>query len=210
MTRTRLAAVLVAALIGLLVVLLAQDVRSWRDRLHDDALQYSAFPSAEVRLTAPTVLPSSVSEGLLSVGRDREWLKALQTFTVAYQTTENLDGLGPGAYRLLHTAEGGLATVTQDPDPVRASQAYNLLATLLLREAYPGTGVDPTFVQQSLTNLQNAVRLDQADEPAKENLELAYRVLLAQHGSIEKKRGTGTRATKKRRGAYGGPPGEGY
>ncbi len=50
---------------------------------------------------------------------------------------------------------------------------------LTFREALPGTGTDPNLLQQSLTELQDAVRLDPTDEQAKENLELGLRVLIA-------------------------------
>jgi hypothetical protein len=208
MSGLRLAACLLAVVIGSLVVVLAHDVRSWRNTFRADALG-AAFPGGEVQSTAPTVLPSSVSAGLLSVGRDRDWLNALQKFAVAYLTTENADALGPGSYTLLNSGEAALSTVTQDPDPVRASQAYNLLAVLVFRSAYPGTGVDAGLVQEALTDLQNAVRVDGANEPAKENLELALRVLVAVHAAVPA-RGAGNRATRKRKGGYGGPPGFGY
>jgi hypothetical protein len=209
MRKTTVAALVAAIVVGSLAIVLAHDVRAWNDTLGAGALRASRFPSAQVRSTPSTALPSSVSASLLSVGRDRQWLAAVQRFTIAYQTTENADALGPGSYALLHNGETALAKVTQDPNTARASQAYNLLAVLVFRSAYPGTGVDAGFVQEALTDLQNAVRLDQGNEPAKQNLELALRVLSSAH-SIVPTRGAGNQVTHRRKGGYGGPPGFGY
>src|SRR5439155_25822314 len=98
----------------------------------------------------------------------------------------------------------------RDPDPVRASQAYNLLAVLVFREAYPGNVVVRRLVQESLTDLQNAVRLDPTNEPAKQNLELTLRVLVAVDLEDRQARAAGTRRAKARKGGYQGPPGAGY
>ena len=209
MRRAYVGALVLAVAIGSLALVLAGDVRSWRDTLRADALHTSRFPSDEVRSNPSTVLPAGVSASLLSVSRDREWLTAIQRFAVAYQSTVNADALGPGSYTVLSRGEAALTKVTQDPNPARASQAYNLLAVLVFRSAYPGTGVDAGLVQQALTDLQNAVRVDPADEQAKENLELAFRVLSSTH-SIVPTRGAGNRVTHRRKGGYGGPPGFGY
>ena len=209
--RFRLAYVLVplAIVVGVVALVLASDVRSWRDLFQRDALAYSAAPTSTVRLQASTALPHGVSKSLLGVGKNAEWLTALRKFQLAYQDTLGLNSLGRSDYLLLNQGEAALRKVTQDPDPVRASQAYNLLAVLTFREALPGTGTDPNLLQQSLTELQDAVRLDPTDEQAKENLELGLRVLIAVN-KIQQGQAPGTQATKKKQGGFGGPPGEGY
>jgi hypothetical protein len=203
-------AVVLLLAVAAFALVLAHDVRSWRRTLDAGALSYAAAPTQPVRRTAATILPSGISAHLLAVERDQQWLHALNRFTVANLATENADSLGPATYQLLHAGEAALTTVTQDPDRPRASQAYNLLAVLVFRAAYPGTGIDPGLVQEALTELQNAVRVDAADETAKENLELALRVLKAPHALTQKAQGTGAHATNLRKGAYGGPPGHGY
>ena len=204
-----LAALVFAIAIGSLAIVLGQDVRSWRNTLRSDAVHVSAFPTLAVRSTALTSLPSGLSASLLSVGRNRDWLHAVQKFAIAYNATESADQLGSGSYTLMNAGEAALAKVTQDPNPARASQAYNLLAVLVFRSAYPGTGVDAGLVQEALTDLQNAVRIDGSNEQAKENLELALRVLSSVHTATPT-RGAGNRVTHERKGGYGGPPGFGY
>ena len=131
--------------------------------------------------SAGTVLPRFASGDLVSVGRDRRWLAAIQVFSYAYQQTERLDTLGASGYELLLQGQARLRPLTQDPDPARASQAYDLLSVLVFRQAYPGSGVDASLVGDGVIDLQNAVRLDPQNELAKENLELALRVASATH-----------------------------
>jgi hypothetical protein len=111
---------------------------------------------------------------------------------------------------ILNGAERDLTPLTQDPRPANASQAYDLLAVLYFRSAYPGSGTDPGLLAEAVSDLQNAVRVDPSNETAKENLELAMRVLIAKPGGRLKVPGSGTRATNKRRGSDALPPGGGF
>jgi len=213
--KLRLAYVLVplALVVGVLAILLAGDVRSWHGLFQRDALQYSTAPEQPVPLEASTALPRAVSKSLLDVHGDQQWLTALRKFQLAYRDTLGgsfgVNALGRSDYLLLNQGEAALRKVTQDPDPVRASQAYNLLAVLTFREALPGVGTDPNLLQQAVTDFQDAVRLDPNDEEAKENLELGLRTLIAVN-TIQQGQSPGKQATKKKQGGYGGPPGEGY
>jgi len=200
----------VALVLGILLLFLAHDVRSWHKTLRSDALRSYADPASHVRLTARTVLPSGLSGSVLGVSRDRLWLAALQKFRLAYGATLRVNELAPEHYRLLNNAEAALGRVTQDPNPHRASQAYNLLGVLVFREAYPGTVVVRRLVQESLTDVQNAVRLDPARETSKENLELTLRVLIAVSLAQEQARSAGTHRANAKKGGYEGPPGAGY
>jgi hypothetical protein len=205
-----LGGLVLALVVGVGAVLLAHDVRSWRDTFENGTLAYTAAPASDVRLTASTDLPSGLAGGILSVGRDRQWLRGLRRFVAAYELTEDKDALGPGDYAVLNSTASSLNKLTQDPDPVRASQAYDLLAVLVFREAYPGSGVNVGQISNAVLNLENAVRLDPGNALAKQNLELALRVAFASHAVIQLPGGLGRRATNKRRGGTGGPPGEGY
>jgi hypothetical protein len=208
--KARLIALPIALLLGILLILLAHDVRSWHTTLVRGALRSYADPEIGPRLTARTALPSGLSASVLGVSRDRLWLAALQKFRVAYGATLHVDELGPDHYRLLNNAEVALGRVTQDPNPRRASQAYNLLSVLVFREAYPGTVVVRRLVQESLTDVQNAVRLDPTSETSKENLELTLRVLVAVSLEQQQARSAGTRRANAKKGGYEGPPGAGY
>lgn len=203
-------AIPLALLLGVFLLLLAHDMRSWHHTLRTDVVRADANPQGRTRLTARTVLPSGLSGALLGVARDRRWLASVEKFNVAYGATRHVNILGPEDYGLLNGAEASLSKVTQDPDPARASQAYNLLSVLVFREAYPGTVVVRKLVQESLTDVQNAVRLDPGNEPAKENLELTLRVLISVSAEQQQARAAGTRRANAKRGGFEGPPGAGY
>src|SRR5262249_32811935 len=136
------------------------DIRSWQHMLRASGLHLYSEPTERTHVEANTALPRSVSAGLLVVKRDQTWLKAIQRFNAAYDATRHVNELSPEDYRLLNGAEAALGRATQDPDPRRASQAYNLLSVLVFREAYPGRAVVRRLVQESLTDVQNAVKLD--------------------------------------------------
>jgi hypothetical protein len=203
-------AIPLALALGVVLLLLARDMRSWHHTLRTDAARADASPQGRTRLTARTALPSGLSAALLDVGRDRRWLASIEKFNVAYGATRHVNILSPDDYQLLNGAEASLSKITQDPNPARASQAYNLLSVLVFREAYPGTVVVRRLVQESLTDVQNAVRLDPADEPAKENLELTLRVLISVDAEQQQARTAGTRRANAKRGGFEGPPGAGY
>jgi hypothetical protein len=198
------------AAIAVLGASYAHDLRSWQHTLESGEIAYSAAPGQPVPTSAPTILPTSLAGDLLSVQGERQWLKALPHFVRVYDFVNPIDHLGPGVYDLLNGAERDLTPLTQDPRPANASQAYDLLAVLYFRSAYPGSGTDPGLLAEAVSDLQNAVRVDPSNETAKENLELAMRVLIAKPGGRLKVPGSGTRATNKRRGSDALPPGGGF
>jgi hypothetical protein len=206
----RIGAIVACAVLGILLILLAQDVHSWASTQHRDTLATTAHPSTPVALTASTILPAGVSESALTAGRERDWLDAIQKFAYAYEKTASVDGLGPPLIALLNQGEVALNKLTQDPNPARASQAYDLLAVLVFRQAYPGSNVNPGLVGNALIDLENAVRLDPQNEFAKENLERALRVAVAVHTTVKQAPSTGNAAGTKRKGGQGAPPGVGY
>ena len=210
MRRARLTASGVLAVIGVLALLVGHDVRAWRHTIRTAVVSYDVAPKRPLSLDAPTLLPSAFSARLLGVRRDRLWLEALQKFVVTRDRIANLDQLGPAAYRELRESEAALSKLTQDADVRRASDAYNLLGVLTFRSAYPGDSIDPGLVQDALTDLQTAVRVDGGDDVAKQNLELVLRALLASHAVAIQAQGTGNHATNFRKGGFGGPPGRGY
>lgn len=205
----RHAAIPVALALGVVLLLLAHDVRAWHGTLTRATLQTTKHPATPWSTSAPTLVPG-VSDALLSVQRDRRWLAGIQLFSYAYEQTENLDNLGASGYELLLQGEARLTKLTQDPDPARASQAYDLLAVLVFRQAYPGSGVDAGLVSQAVIDLQDAVRLDPHNELAKENLELALRVASAVHNAVRKASSNGNARTNRRKGGFGTPAGVGY
>lgn len=206
----RLVPAIAAILVGMFALFLAHDIHSWQTSIGSAALRSVVSPTNPPRVTPGTVLPSGVSGSLLATGRDRRWLLARQRFDLAYARTVHKTKLNQDDYRALNGAEALLSKLTQDPNPVRSSRAYNLLAALVFREAYPGTIVVRRLVQESLTDEQNAVRLDATDEDAKENLELTLRVLIAVGLPPQQARAEGTKRANAKKGGFQGPPGAGY
>lgn len=210
MRRGRLLAAAAAAVVAALALLLAHDVRAWHRTIDAAAADYAVAPKTPFPSTAATALPSGASGRLLGVRRDREWLEAVQRFVVTRDRLANQDQLGPAAYKAIHDAEAVLSRLTQDDDARRSSQAFNLLAILTFRAAYPGDTIDPGLIQQALTDLDTAVRIDGGNVQAKENLELVLRTILASHAVTIQTQGVGNHVTKLRKGGNGGPPGRGY
>jgi hypothetical protein len=206
----RIVLVPIAVALGVALLLLADDVRSWHSVLGSGAVAAGAAPGTASKPTASTSLPSGLSASLLDVGLDRRWLVAAHRFRVAHDVTFPKYVLTAEDYRLLNGAEDVLARLTQDSNRARASRAYTLLAVLVFREAYPGTVVVRRLVQESLTDEQNAVRLDPSNDAAKEDLELTLRVLVSVSLAPQQARAAGTRRANAKQGGYEGPPGAGY
>src|SRR4051794_19552529 len=170
------AAVLVA--VAVLAALLAQDVRSWRDTLRDDAIRYSVSPAAQQQWTAPTTLPPGLSARLLGVTPDLRRLSALRFFALA-NAIDFSNGITPRSKLLLQAAEVSLARAAGEPNPARASQAYTLLSVLLFNDAKAAYVVDVATYSAAISSMQNAVRADPGDAHARANLELLLRQLQA-------------------------------
>jgi hypothetical protein len=207
----RIVLIPLAIVVGVLLLLLAHDVRTWQSSLKDQTLAYEAVPIAPNLKTPSTILPSGVSGTLLSVRRTQQWLKALTAFSAAERATSKLLVLGPSSYVALRRGAAALGPVTEDPNPVRASQAYNLLAAIEFREAIPGSAVVQPLADKTLSDLENAIRLDPNNEEARENMELVVRYLtVAIPPDQRQTRGLGKHANLYPKGGYAGPPGEGY
>src|SRR6185312_16852350 len=102
----------VTVVVGVVAIVLAHDVRSWRDTLSDDAVVYSVSPGQKQRLTAPTALPAGIAGQLLRVERDREWLEALRVFTRADEATRNVASFDRAEYALLNAGRAVLGRMT--------------------------------------------------------------------------------------------------
>jgi hypothetical protein len=171
----RLGAAAAMLAIALVAALLAQDVRSWRNTLADDAMRYTISPRAQEQWTAPTYLPASLSARVLGVAPDRHWLSALRFFALA----NAIDPRTVSVLRnetLLQTAEKSLARAAEDPDPALASRAYAMLGAILFKHAQGGFSPDLATTLASIAAMQNAVRVaDGRNKQAEADLELLLR-----------------------------------
>jgi hypothetical protein len=191
----RVGAAVALACVAVLAVLLARDVRSWRDAVVQGDAVYAVAPP---RATwTPSTLLGGASETLLGIGDDLELRRALQLYREAEATPNRLDtaverqSLRAQAARALARASNG----------THASQAETLLGIL----AYDGTnGADA-----AIANFTNAVRADPSNAAAKFDLELMLRLTAAQ-GSRSGAGPGGAFGRGGRRGAGGGVAGSGY
>ena len=170
----RLATAVLALAIAVGAVLLAQDVRSWRNTMRDDAIRYAISPTAPMQFTAPTYLPASISARLLAVDRDRRSLSALRFFALA-QALDTRAGLTPAGEKLYQTAERSLSIVAQDPNPARAAQAYTMLSVILFNDSKGTFVVDTALYLAAISAMQNAARVAPGNGKVDADLELLLR-----------------------------------
>jgi hypothetical protein len=213
MRAVRLAAAAILLLVAVTAVLLAHDIRSWRNTLDDAAARYAVNPSGPQALTPRTILPAGVSERLLAVERDREFLSTLRRFAIGYHIASTVDPryLTVSQHQLIDSAMASLSTATQIPDQQRASQAFNLLGLLELSQLrLASADIDVTAADSAVANFQNSIRADETNTAAKVNLELELRSLAGNPAYQMLALAGGEKTTGQRKGAKGNPTGTGY
>jgi hypothetical protein len=203
---TRLVVAVLAIAVAVALVLLAADLRAWRDTLRADDAAFGT-EQASPDWTAPTVLPSGLSRRLLGVDDDRTLRRAVVMFR-AVERVRQASQSGFIREHLRADSEAALAEVAAGAPRIEASQADDLLGVLAFSDTSSGTN-PATPVERSLGSFQNAVRLDRGNDDAAYNLELLLRVLEARGVRTGQNPTPGPRASGKR-GAGSGTPGRGY
>lgn len=172
----RLAGAALALLLAVAVVLVAEDVRRWPDRIQAGDLRYLAGSTAEDWQPSDR-LPLRLGDDLLEVDDDLALRRALALFRREQETAEE----NPSAsehIQLQSLLEQALIEVEDGAgDPRRRSQAANLLGVLyfdMAQSAGPGGDV---FLDRTRAALQRAIILDPANVDAKVNLELFLTLL---------------------------------
>ena len=200
--RLTLAAVLVAA--GVLVALLAADVRAWPSALAEGDSVFAATPA---RATwTPSTRLGGAAESMLGLQGDVALRRALQLYVEAAGRRQRLDN-ALDVQTARAEAEDALAAAAVDPDPHRASQARVLLGILAFGAAAQGGGTSQ--IDAAVSDFTDAIRVDPGNESAKYDLELLLRLTLA-HGVRTGRGAGGGVGHTGRRGAGGGVPGSGY
>lgn len=199
MIRSVVAGLAIAA--GVVLLLLASDLRAWRDAIRADDVRFTAGAPVD-GWRARTTLPFDAAERLLAVRDDRAFREALASFRLAQRTGIGLDN-GVTQRRRRGDAESALAAVGGDD----ASQANDLLGVLAFADVASSGGSAPAERAQGA--FATAIRLDPENEDAKYNLELLLRVL-APHGTRAGPNAAAGPHSTGRRGASSGTPGTGY
>jgi hypothetical protein len=204
MTPVRVSLAGVFAVLAVLAVLLAGDVRAWHAALAAGDAAYIASPS-RATWTAHAQL-GGVSEALLGIRDDVQLRRALQLYVNASKLHLRLDNaLAVESARA--RAQDALEQISRARDPRRVSQVLTLLGILAYRAS--ASGGAQSQIDAAISDFTDAVRADPANEQAAYDLELLLR-LTAAHGSrVEPGQGGGFGRTGHR-GAGGGQPGSGY
>jgi len=180
---------LVAALLLLAaaaaLLLLAADVRRWETRLAQDDLAFRHAPGRPALWQPEARVPGDPARRLLGVEDDLRFREALRLFRLGRPRQLAFDK--PHLLALRGQAQGELNELAKtDPSPRRRSEAVNLVGVLSLGvEGRENAAARQEFLESGVANFQTAIRLDDANEPAKYNLELALRRQETDAASLE-------------------------
>jgi hypothetical protein len=180
----------VTALAGVFLLVLALDVYRWQEQTVADDASFRAFPLTQDVWRHSTVLPSELVRSTIGATEDLNYREAVRAFFLARPRE-------PGLFPLpeLDTSRGEAQIVLTDrfrreKDPLRRAHIGTLLGALALAVS-PRQDVEQrvTTLEAAIAYLQEAVRLDPANEDAKFNLESALRRLRSEPPTFETARG---------------------
>jgi hypothetical protein len=199
--RLRLALAALCLVAAALAVVLARDVWHRENVLRDGDARARVVKVDAHAWDAESLFPGDPASSLLDVGDD-------VAFRVLYIHAAELAAREPAGERdpqrtLAEAALGRL--VRTESDPVRASQAANVLAVLLFTDP---DDPESSPAQRALGALQDAVLLDPGNAVAKANLELILRQLTTESPQGRSSPGGGDTGGKG--GAGLAPAGRGY
>jgi hypothetical protein len=210
--RLSIAGAALGAILAILLLLLAVDTLRWQSRLGAADVTFEATPRvAGDRWDVDGLLPNDLAEPLLGIDDDLEYRRGVQMF--ARVAPGEVVIYGPRLENLLGTAQVEIGRLSrEDPDAARRSRALNIAGIFQV-----GRGTSPTnqvsdsaerlaVLRQAIGLFQGAIRLDEQNDDAKLNLELALRD--AGSAILSGDTPTGNAAEGERSGA--GRAGSGY
>jgi hypothetical protein len=154
------------------LALLARDVNRWEGALVRDDVTLRTSPERTDLFEPDETLPGA-ARLVLGVDDDLAYRRALGLLALSVTPTAVTEDLDLGELR--RAAEVALAEVAQgDPDHRRRSRATNLLGVLLVDRGgeVPGS-VTGDRLESAIVSFEAAVLLDEQNDRAKQNLELA-------------------------------------
>lgn len=194
--------------VGTALFLLALDVARLRSALADDDVRYRAAPAE--RLWQPTeVVPGGLAERLAGARDDILFRSAVRGVRLSHP---EMPGFSDPTYVVnRNEATARLTDIVQgDGDPVRKSDAANLLGVLSFADAIADYTNRGKLLQGAMGRFRQAIILDPGNDVAKFNLELT---LSSSRGLELTEAGGGNAPSpggKGARGAGAGDPGSGY
>jgi hypothetical protein len=152
--------------------LLAHDVGQWERTFTRDDLTFRQAPDRSGLFESDERI-SGGARLLLGIDDDLAFRRALELLWLSAIPTPTAQALGPRELR--RAAELALAELARsDPDRRRRSQATNLLGVLSVAGGGEAPGqVTGDRLESAIVSFRTAVLLDDRNEPAKYNLELA-------------------------------------
>jgi hypothetical protein len=195
-----------ALAVAVLAALLASDLRSWQTAVRNGDVRFTQSP-ADARWKASTILPSSLSRGILGISGQLAYRRAARTFVAVDALGLGFDN-GFSESRARGSLEVALTNVARSGDRRRDSAADNLLGILAYADSKPVGATAPAPVDRAVGDFESAIQLDPGNEYAKFNLEWLLQRLVAtgkRSGGNSSSPGHG----RGRQGA-GGQPGHGY
>jgi hypothetical protein len=167
------AAVVALLALAAFLIVLAADVLRWRGHIEEADFRVR---SGNTRIwTADTRLPRDPAAQLLAVDDDVRFRRALQVFRLSNprRPARNQHDLN-----LRLAADGQLADVAENhPSPSIRSRASMLRGLLALETARGEPLRAATNLRRALSELRNAIQLDDRNTDAKYDLELVMRLL---------------------------------
>jgi hypothetical protein len=194
-----------ALVLGVAVLALAHDIRSWQRAVDRSDARFAAQPGA-ARWDAGTWLPGDPALALLSLRDDLAVRRSEKAFAVAAAAPTGYDD-GRRKSQLRGIAELALSDALATGSPAQASRAGNLLGILAATdESGSDVGVSD---RRAAETFEAAIRANPRNENAKYNLELILRRIKVV-GSREGAGGSSGYYGQSLTGAGAGLPGSGY
>jgi hypothetical protein len=187
------------------LLLFAIDARGWGKRMASDDLRFAANPTPRSLWHPVEVAPFGLARNVLGINDDVKYREAMRLFRIG----RPLENLTQRQFESLRAqAQVALSDVeAKGSDPVRRSQAANMLGVLDLSLAVRDSTMATTFLGDAIGNFRDAMALDDSNADARFNLE--YALYQLKSGEDQLPKGT------ERPGQPGGnaalaQPGRGY
>jgi hypothetical protein len=172
---------------GVVLVLIALDVGTWRATIARDDIRFRALPAHHNLWAPPTRLPGDPAGLLLGTGDTMAYRRSLQDFWFSRigstpESRQDLPTLRAETQQQLEALASGGTSARE------RSFAANLLGVLVVTTPSPGNDDSAlkAILKRATTYFRQATLLDPTDVDAKQNLELVLRIAKPRSGTFNK------------------------
>jgi hypothetical protein len=178
---------LLCVVAGVVLVLLAVDLRTWQATIARDDVRFRALPAHHGLWEPATLLPGDPAARLLGTGDTIDYRRSLQLFwysrtgSTPYSRQDLPTLRAQTQQRLENIAAGGTSAQER-------SFAANLLGVLVVTTPSPGNdeGALKSILKRATGYFRQATELDSGNDDAKQNLELILRLEGPARGRFDK------------------------